>query len=85
MSEQVVLGVGDWFCFPQSVLRMDRSAPPTKQHRWMVVGSGFVSRLPLVVLRSTKPYGGIQHPPHDGDCGSVSCRIDESGAGSGTR
>ena len=54
--------IGDWFCFPQTVVRMDRKAPPTKKHRWMVVETGFVSRFPRVMLRSTKPYGGIRHP-----------------------
>lgn len=45
----------------------------------MVVGSGFVSRFPPAMLRSTKPYGGIRHRPHDGTCGSDGCRIDEEG------
>lgn len=79
MSDRMVPGVGDWFCFPQSVVRMDRTAPPTKEHRWLVVGSGLVSRFPLVMLRSTRPYGGIPHPAHGDACGSAGCRLDRAG------
>lgn len=33
-----------------------------------------------VVLRSTKSgYGGTSHPPHDGSCGVVDCRLDRHG------
>lgn len=45
----------------------------------MVVKTGFVSLFPRVMLRSTKPYGGIRHPAHDGACGSAGCRIDKPG------
>ena len=45
----------------------------------MVAESGFMSRFPPVILRSTKPYGGIRHRAHDGACASDGCRIDRLG------
>lgn len=79
MPKRIVPSVGDWFCFPQNVVRMDKNAPATKEHRWMVGTSGLLPRTPIVFLRSTKPYGGIPHEAHDGACGYVGCRIDKPG------
>lgn len=72
---------GAWFCFPQSVVRVDKYAPPEKEHRWMVVGRGSLhaGNIP-VLLRSTSPgYEGIPHEAHDGACGAPDCRIDLPG------
>ena len=73
---------GDWFCFPQSVVRMDRRAKPTKEHRWIVAANQPNEVAYPCVLRSTKDYGphsGIRHPPHRGSCGEIACRIDRDG------
>lgn len=79
MSERIVPSVGGWFCFPQTVVRIDPKAPDTKEHRWIVVGNGIIHTDPPVVLRSTKPYGGLSHARHDGACGTPECRIDRPG------
>lgn len=73
---------GDWFCFPQSVVRMDRHAKPTKEHRWIVAANRPNEVAYPCVLRSTKNYGkysGIPHPPHMDSCGEAACRIDRDG------
>lgn len=73
---------GDWFCFPQSVVRMDRSAPPTKEHRWIVAANQPNNLEYPCVLRSTKHYGqysGICHLRHGDNCGEAACRIDRDG------
>ncbi len=72
--------LGDWFCLPQDVIRVDRHAPEGKEHRWIVAGSGTILPGIQVVLRSTKAgYGGREHGPHEGSCGSETCRIDQHG------
>lgn len=71
---------GEWFCFPQSVIRMDPYAPDEKEHRWIVVGRGIIDAVIPVLLRSTSPgYEGIPHEAHDGTCGVPDCRIDLPG------
>lgn len=70
---------GDWFCLPQTVVRVDRNTPvPTdKEHRWIVAGSGTLGLTYPVVLRSTKSWSGDRdHEAHNGRCGSAECRID---------
>ncbi len=82
MFERIVPRVGDWFCFPQSVVRIDSRAPDKKEHRWIVVSSGIIDLNPQVVLRSTQDWGesgGIPHALHDGACGVRMCRIDRPG------
>ncbi len=78
--------VGDWFCLPQSIEPVDRNAPLTKEHRW-IVASHLHDRIEFpVVLRSTSPgYDGTPHRPHGGSCGVADCRIDEHGWISHTR
>ena len=71
---------GEWFCFPQSVILVDPHADPAKEHRWIVVGNGYINVDIPVLLRSTKSgYGGIRHEAHNGSCSYPSCRIDEQG------
>ena len=72
--------LGDWLCLPQSVALVDRHAPSTKEHRW-IVASHLRYRMEFpVILRTTKSgYGGTHHPPHRSRCGVDGCRIDEYG------
>lgn len=82
MAAPIRPSLGDWFCFPQSVVRIDRKAPTTKEHRW-IVASYLPNGLEFpVVLRSTKPgFGGTRHSAHRGRCDvpESACRIDEVG------
>lgn len=69
---------GDWFCLPQTVLCVDRNTPvpASKEHRWIVAGSGTLGPTYQVVLRSTKSWSGDRdHEAHNGRCGSAKCRI----------
>lgn len=71
--------VGDWYCFPQSLVPLGRSRVE-KNRPWIVAGSGSVILNPPVVPRSTKEeYGGFFHPAHDGECGTPLCGIDRPG------
>ena len=73
---------GDWFCFPQSVVCMDKHAPPTKEHRWIVAAAKWPNDLEYpCVLRSTQDWqqSDILHPPHQGSCRGVACRINKKG------
>ncbi len=72
MFERIVPRVGDWFCFPQSVALIAKHAPESYEHRWIVVGSGVMFRVPPVMLRSTQDWGeGIRHEAHAGNCGRL--------------
>lgn len=73
---------GEWFCFPQTVLRVAKYAPDPEayEHRWIVAGRGFLDIDIPVLLRSTKSeYGGIPHEAHNCSCSSPNCRIDKRG------
>ena len=72
--------VGDWFCLPQNVVRVDKHAPAEKEHRWIIASSRVYEVAYPSLLRTTKSgYGGALHPPHNGSCGADDCRIDLPG------
>ena len=70
--------VGDWFLIPQAVNRVPPSCPDDVCHRY-VVKSSWPGPMVTLLLRSTKDwFDGLEHPAHNGSCGSPTCGLDEA-------
>lgn len=69
---------GDWFCIPQSEIRVAAQYPDDIEHRWIVARQSYAGEL-TAVLRTTKPsYSEFDHDRHENGH-EQGCRIDVDG------